>query len=38
MKLKKQGAEIFIPDNADAETALKRTTHMAISAHQTTLK
>jgi len=34
MKLKKQGAEIFIPDNADAETALKRTTHMAISAHQ----
>lgn len=33
-ELKKQGAEIYIPDHADPETALKRTTHMAIAAHQ----
>jgi len=33
-KLNKQGAEIYIPDNSDTEYALKRTTHMAISAHQ----
>lgn len=33
-KLKKQGAEIYIPDNIDVEAALKRTTHMAIAAHQ----
>jgi len=34
MKLNKQGAEIYIPDNTDVETALKRTTRMAIAAHQ----
>ncbi len=27
-------AEIFIPDGLDIESALKRTTHMAIAAHQ----
>ncbi len=34
MKLKNSGAEFFIPDNTPVEEALKRTTHMAISAHQ----
>lgn len=34
MKLQKQGAEIFIPDGAPVDEALKRTTHLAISAHQ----
>lgn len=34
MKLKKAGAEIFIPDNKPFEEAVKRTTHMAVSAHQ----
>ena len=34
MKLKNDGAEIYIPDNANQEDAIKRTTHMAISAHQ----
>lgn len=32
--LKKEGAEIYIPDQADIDTAFKRTTHLAISAHQ----
>lgn len=34
MKLNSQTAEIFIPDGSLQETALSRTTHMAISAHQ----
>jgi LmbE family N-acetylglucosaminyl deacetylase len=34
MKLKKSGAEIFIPDGVSVEEALIRTTHMAIAAHQ----
>ena len=34
MKLKLETAEIFVPDGFPAEEALKRTTHMAISAHQ----
>jgi LmbE family N-acetylglucosaminyl deacetylase len=34
MKLKNSSAEIFVPDNTPVEEALKRTTHMAISAHQ----
>jgi LmbE family N-acetylglucosaminyl deacetylase len=34
MKLKLETAEIFVPDDLPAEEALKRTTHMAISAHQ----
>ena len=33
-KLNKQGAEMYIPDNIDTEAALKRTTCMAIAAHQ----
>ncbi len=28
------GAEIFIPDNKNVDEAIKRTTHMAIAAHQ----
>lgn len=31
---KNSGAEIFVPDNKPANEAIKRTTHMAISAHQ----
>ena len=34
MKLKNEGAEIYIPDNMNQEDGIKRTTHMAISAHQ----
>jgi LmbE family N-acetylglucosaminyl deacetylase len=34
MKLKNSGAEFFVPDNKPIEEAVKRTTHMAISAHQ----
>ncbi|NLM75735.1 MAG: PIG-L family deacetylase [Clostridiaceae bacterium] len=33
LKFKKEGAELYIPDNADFETALKRTTVMSIAAH-----
>lgn len=33
MKFTKNGAEIFIPDGTPGEQALRRTTHMAISAH-----
>ena len=34
MNLKNNNAEIFIPDNKPHEEAFKRTTYMAISAHQ----
>jgi LmbE family N-acetylglucosaminyl deacetylase len=34
MKFNKQIAQIFIPDGTEEITALKRTTHLAISAHQ----
>jgi LmbE family N-acetylglucosaminyl deacetylase len=34
MKLKNAGAEIYVPDHMDVEEAVKRTTHLAISAHQ----
>lgn len=34
MKFVKEGAELFIPDGKPAEEAVKRTTHMGISAHQ----
>lgn len=34
MKLKQNGAEVFIPDGKQTDEALARTTHMAISAHQ----
>jgi LmbE family N-acetylglucosaminyl deacetylase len=34
MNLKNAGAEFFIPDGLSLEKSLKRTTHMAISAHQ----
>ncbi len=34
MKLHQETAEIFIPDGLPLETALARTTHMGISAHQ----
>jgi len=34
MKFVKSGAELFIPDGKPIDEAIKRTTHMAISAHQ----
>jgi len=34
MKLKNQTGQIFIPDQTEQEQAIKRTTHMAIAAHQ----
>jgi len=34
MKFKNQTAELFIPDQTDDNHAIKRTTHMAIGAHQ----
>jgi len=34
MKLKNKNAEWFIPDGVSEKTALERTTHLAISAHQ----
>ncbi len=34
MKFRLETAEVFVPDGLPAEEALKRTTHMAISAHQ----
>jgi LmbE family N-acetylglucosaminyl deacetylase len=34
MKLKNTGAEIYVPDNTPMNEAVKRTTHLAISAHQ----
>jgi len=34
MKFHFDSAEIFVPDGLSSETALARTTHMAISAHQ----
>ena len=38
MKLNKKTADIFIPDGMDIEKALKRTTHLAIGAHQDDLE
>lgn len=34
MKLYKERADLFIPDNREEEVALKRTTHLSITAHQ----
>jgi LmbE family N-acetylglucosaminyl deacetylase len=34
MRLNNKGAEIFVPDAAPLEEALRRTTHAAIAAHQ----
>lgn len=34
MKLNKKGAEFYVYDNTSLEKAVRRTTHMAISAHQ----
>lgn len=33
-KLNKEGAELYIPELKDVETAFEKTTHMAIAAHQ----
>ena len=34
MKFKRDKAQLFVPDGLPAEQALRRTTHMAIAAHQ----
>jgi LmbE family N-acetylglucosaminyl deacetylase len=34
MKLRMPSAEVYIPDGLELEQALKRTTHLAVSAHQ----
>ncbi len=34
MKLYNSSAEIYVPDEKDVQVAIKRTTHMAIAAHQ----
>ena len=34
MEFFKKNAEIYVPNGGDAEAALKKTTHMAISAHE----
>jgi LmbE family N-acetylglucosaminyl deacetylase len=34
MNFHKSSSEVFVPDGLDAESALARTTHMAIGAHQ----
>ncbi len=34
MKLTRPNAQLFIPDGLDEAAALRRTTHLAISAHQ----
>ncbi len=38
MNLRKDGAEIFVPDGTAVEEALARTTHMGIGAHQDDLE
>lgn len=38
MKLAKVTAEIFVPDGAPEEEALRRTTHLAVGAHQDDLE
>ena len=34
MKFKNAGAELYVPDNRPFDEAVKRTTHLAVSAHQ----
>jgi LmbE family N-acetylglucosaminyl deacetylase len=38
MRLHRETAEVFVPDGSAAETALSRTTHLGISAHQDDLE
>lgn len=38
MKLNKENADVFVPDNMDITPALERTTHLAIGAHQDDLE
>jgi LmbE family N-acetylglucosaminyl deacetylase len=38
MKLSHQTADIYVPDEADPASALRRTTHLAVSAHQDDLE
>jgi len=38
MKLTKTTAELFVPDGADVDAALKRTTHLGVGAHQDDLE
>jgi hypothetical protein len=38
VKLRADGAEVFIPDGSPAESAIARTTHLGICAHQDDLE
>jgi LmbE family N-acetylglucosaminyl deacetylase len=38
MKLRKEGAEVYVPDGTPVEDALGRTTHLGIGAHQDDLE
>jgi len=38
LRLRAEGAEVFIPDGSPAEGAIKRTTHLGICAHQDDLE
>ena len=38
MKLTKETAEIYVPDGTPADAAIRRTTHMAVGAHQDDLE
>ena len=38
MQFSKETSEVYVPDGASVETAIARTTHMGISAHQDDLE
>jgi len=38
LHLRAEGAEVFVPDGSDAFTAIRRTTHLGICAHQDDLE
>ncbi|MDF3066342.1 MAG: hypothetical protein K0R38_1943 [Polyangiaceae bacterium] len=38
LNLSRTGADVFVPDGSDVESALERTTHLAIGAHQDDLE
>src|ERR1700754_4516028 len=38
LRLRAEGAEVFIPDGAVGEAAIKRTTHLGLCAHQDDLE
>ena len=38
MKFNNSSAEVFVPDGSQFDEALARTTHLAVSAHQETMR